>query len=228
MHKLNKIEKKIRRIGKKMVKCRKQCKGVTHNLKEGIIPRCLWFDTYKKKNNKGCIVVGINPGIPKNKDAQLFFKNEVTLYDKQVKWLKNLTYPYKGTSNYYTKLVNFIRKLLKIKGPILWTELVKCQLKRKGGKLLKDTIRICMKKFLKKELEIIPRKWPIIAIGSKSYQEIQDSNHLVIGIPHSTGPYANKLFDKLCKRKNNTKLKRIKELIKLSNKNTCWYTELTK
>ncbi|MEK7310231.1 MAG: hypothetical protein AAB038_05380 [Planctomycetota bacterium] len=216
MHKLNRIEKKIRQIGNRLVKCKKQCEGVKHNLKKGIIPRCLWFDTFKSKNNKGCIVIGINPGIPKNEDERDFYKSKFTLYDKHLEWLKDRTYVYnKGESGYYTKLVNFIRSV-GIKGPIHWTDLVKCQFKRKGRKLPpKDTISICTGKFLMKELKIIPRKWPIIAVATSVFKQVKNNHeHSVIGIPHPTGSHGD--FDGLIGSKK--KLSEIKKLLSKSRK----------
>ena len=56
-------------IGNELVKCKNQCEGITNRPEEGIVPRCLIFESETRGNE--AIVVGLNPG-KANKSEQNF------------------------------------------------------------------------------------------------------------------------------------------------------------
>ena len=116
----------------------------------------------------------------------------------------------------YYKRLRKIADELEFRGPILWTELVKCQSKE-NGQLSVQTIRDDINKYLFKELEVIPADWPLFGIGGKAFEILsyRFPDRLVLGVPHPTGSYG--LFPKLFE---NQKLKqdiynRIQEIIKV-------------
>jgi hypothetical protein len=57
----------------------------------------------------------------------------------------------------------------------------------------------CHRKYLQKELEIIPKDWPIMCIGKEEFRFISFAypNRKVIGLPHVTGAHGNapKIYD---------------------------------
>ena len=161
------------------------------DLAKGIIPRGLIYeDENRDTNGLGCAMVGLNPGKASKKE-RAFFKSEPLSYERFcLYWRENiLQYPY------YKRL----RKLadeIELKGPILWTELVKCQSKI-NGQLSVQTIRDDINKYLFKELEDIPDNWPLFGIGNKAFEilSFRFPNRLILGVPHPTGSYG--LFPKL-------------------------------
>ncbi|MDD5689922.1 MAG: hypothetical protein PHQ76_06605, partial [Caldisericia bacterium] len=83
-----------------------------------------------------------------------------------------------------------------LNGPILWTELVKCENKDKRLPPI-QTFRVCTKKYLTEEIKHIQINWPLIAVGKIAYNALSFlyAKKAVIGIPHPTGSYG--YFDKL-------------------------------
>jgi hypothetical protein len=184
------IEEKINNIGKKIVSCPLKCDGITKNMKEGKLPRCLIFKS-GGHFKKGAIVVGINPG-ESNKDECNEYKKNGTSY-KSVKsyWEREIS-----KRPYYTQISDLLGKL-SLTGPILWTELAKCE----GTQLPLQTFRTCTNKYLLKE------------IVAYLY-----SDRTVIGIPHPTGSWGQ--FSKLL---NSRKLLNIiKSILKRSHGEAHW------
>lgn len=101
---------------------------------------------------------------------------------------------------YYTQLRKLFRDVFN--GDILWTELVHCESVDRKGKnepLPAATKRTCISRHLVKEIEEVPNKWPLIAVGREAYGALQYLflNRTVIGVPHPTGSHG--VFDGLLK-----------------------------
>jgi hypothetical protein len=77
---------------------------------------------------------------------------------------------------------------MNLDGPILWTELVKCENKTKGILPPLQTFRKCINIFLNEELEAVPEAWPLLAVGRETYKALAYiySSKTIIGIPHPT------------------------------------------
>jgi len=123
-------------LGEKLVKCNLNCDGINNKPKAGIIPRGLILDA--RKGAKICVVVGLNPFEGK-KDERDYYRNKGIKYSSisgyfQDSNLKNKRY-YKRTKEMITSLG--------FDGDILWTDLVKCELKSKKDKLPLSTLRVC-------------------------------------------------------------------------------------
>jgi hypothetical protein len=205
MKKLTKTGKIINRIGRQLIHCRNECSGIICNPEKGIIPRCLYFECDNRKQNNGVVIIGINPGNSGTK-TQRYWRNHKIGYNALVKWWEQ-----KSSKTYYVHLRDFADNA-GFKGPILWTELAKCE----GKSPHIQTLRTCVNKYLVKEISVIPKEWAIIAVGREAFQAIAYlfSKRTVIGIPHPTGSYGH--FSKLFKSNNKLK-QRYKKALKSNN-----------
>lgn len=164
-----------------MVLCESNCEGIYLSRRKGVIPRCLAFEHRDRLDATGSAVVGINPGQAKREQQTFYLKKGCTYENTRAWWGSH------KDGRYYGHLREFV-DLLGFNGPILWTELVKCQNKDKGKSLPLQTYRTCTAKYLNKELELLPESWPLIAIGRESYKALAYlyPTRTVIGIPHPT------------------------------------------
>jgi len=159
------------------------------------------------------VIVGINPGAAKEPEIEYFRKHGID-YKTMVEYWHGRIRGFK----YYTWLKK-IPDNLGLKGPILWTELVKCSSKTKRVLPPLETFRICIRNFLSNELELVPRNWPLIASGSYVYRALsfRFPKRIVIGVPHPTGSYG--YFQKMFSRRNSSKMLKLfrPDLSKMSN-----------
>ena len=212
-----KYENRINKIVHAMVACKNRCEGM--NTRDGHIPRCLILERKDDKGNyrkgRGCVVVGINPGHAGEKELIEYCKIKERNYDKLINDVNvNLL-----NKDYYKKLRNLVTEL-EFSGPILWTELAKCEyktykeiktyLETSRTSLVKNKLqafRTCTQKYLIKELRAIPINWPLFAIGNESYNVLvyMFANRTVWKIPHPKGSrgHFSKLFDN--RRRNGDK-----------------------
>lgn len=184
---MTKLATRIERIGREMVQCNEGCEGVGCNQKKGILPRCLYLQD--RPGKKGSVVVGLNPGRSRKKERDYYCENCGTyavvrdgLAD-QIKYVR-----------YYMNMTKFLAALGR-EGPILWTELAKCE-NEKGfrGLLPLQTFRTCTSKYLHRELEPVSRDWPIFGAGREAFKALayKFPDRIVIGVPHpnSHGQFA--------------------------------------
>jgi len=146
------------------------------------------FRVQGRSSGCGCAIVGINPGHAK-KDEINFYKREGAKYDVVVKyWHKKIT-----SRRYYVKLRGLMDSF-GLSGPILWTELAKCENAPGINFPPLKALRMCTGQFLTRELEVIPPKWPLIGIGMEAYKALAYCYpaKTVIGVPHPTGAYGDK------------------------------------
>ena len=100
------------------------------------------------------------------------------------------------TTFFTTRTTSVCAKLvhaLELKGPVLWTELVKCQSEPEVKELPVQTLRTCSGEFLRRELERLPENWPLFGVGWEAYKALAYlfSARTVIGVPHPTGSYGH-------------------------------------
>lgn len=181
------LKKQIYALGEKLVKCPNGCDGVEVNLSEGILPRSLILET--RRGKQGVIVIGINPGRAR-KSEQKFYRDNGGGYKNVVEyWQKDISQKHK----YYKGLRKFVNEV-GLRGPILWTELFKCQCpnKRKIKDISMQTYRRCFDSFLCKELKYVPKDWPIIAVGNDTYKTLalMYRERGVIGVLHPSTRYS--------------------------------------
>ncbi len=182
----------LNKLGNKLVKCDLNCEGINNKPKLGIIPRCLIQEKRNGKNS--CIVVGLNPGKCKSKERQYYLAEGIK-YDSLLKYfiksnLKNRPY-FKRTRDIIT--------LLGFDGNILWTDLAKCECLGKNGSVPIQTLRVCINRYLRKEIELF-KSPTIFALGNIAFNfcALSFPNHFVVGLPHPSGTYGD--FNKLKKK----------------------------
>lgn len=197
------MPKKLDNILKDLIGCRMDCAGIVNKPEKGIVPRCLVLE--QRNGGKGAIVVGLNPGKCPKEEMQFFMdnKNDPKAFEKYFfQKIKNISY-FKRARN--------ILSLLGYKGDILWTDLVKCQCSGENGILPVQTMRVCISKFFKKEIENVFPKYTIFALGNKAFEfcALSFPNHLVVGLPHTSGSYGTFVHLYLKVDKNPDKFKKI-------------------
>lgn len=201
--------KKIYLIGKKLSRCNLKCKGIVNKPSKGITPRCLIYEK-RISNQAGAIIVGINPGKCGEEERKYYRKNysyNILLNYWDLK-IKNLAY-YKKSRRIITELG--------FKGDILWTDLAKCECKGKNGDVPVQTLRICIDRFLDKEIKSLPDSFVIIALGNIAFNfcALRFPNYFVVGLPHPTGAWGTykRLMDniKSNKKKYTTELTKKKD-----------------
>jgi len=186
------IQTDINRLGRRLTRdgFYRNFPDLEYAPEKGIIPRGLVYEEAKKRSARGVVIVGMNPG-PASREEKAFLKKNPT-YQRFVEYFKERI----ATRAYYEELRKFAL-LLGLDGPILWTELVKCQSK-KLGHLSRNSIRYDINKYLLRELECVPKHWPVIGVGDRAFSILSYivPNRIVIGVPHvkARGGYFYKLF----------------------------------
>jgi len=182
----------LNELGEKLVKCNLNCEGINNNPKKGIIPRCLIPE--KRNGTNKCIVVGLNPGKCKKKERNYYLT-------RGIKYKSIVGYFFESNLNkraYFKRTRDLITQL-GFDGNILWTDLVKCECLGKNGKIPVQTLRVCINKFLREEINLFKCS-TIFALGNVAFDfcALSFPNHFIVGIPHPTGSYG--VFTKLKKR----------------------------
>ncbi len=183
------IKSKIDHLGRSLLneeKFYQKHEDIRCDVKRGWIPHGLVHeDENRTKSAKGVIIVGLNPG-QADAEERRFCRTHLNQYDEIIAyWKERFLFKHR----YYKSLRSMVDSL-GLRGPILWTEIVKCQGK-KNGYLSIQTIRDDIHKHLYKEIEIAPKNWPIIAVGSRAYEILcyQYLDRKIMGVPHSTGSF---------------------------------------
>ena len=182
----------LNELGEKLVKCNLNCEGINNNPKEGIIPRCLILE--KRNGTNKCIVVGLNPGKCKKRERDYYLS-------RGIKYKSIVSYFFESNLNkiaYFKRTRDLITKL-GFDGDILWTDLVKCERSDKNGKIPVQTLRVCINRFLREEINLFKCS-TIFALGNDVFYfcALSFPNHFIVGIPHPTGSRGH--FLKLNKR----------------------------
>lgn len=184
------IARRINKIGRDMVACEYRCPNIALDLRRGILPRCLILETKDREQGKGCVIAGINPGRSRRKERE-FYRSNGSTYEQVVAYWQE----YVGYSHKYYKQLRILMTKLGFEGPILWTELAKCENAFTDVSIqdLLPTFRTCTQTYLQKELQSVPDDWPLIAVGTESYKALAYifPSRSVIGVPHPTGSYGH-------------------------------------
>lgn len=191
------VGQSIRTIGERLVACDANCAGIKKSARDGILPRCLIFESDRRSSGRGSIVCGINPAPAPDHELRFYREHGISYASLLRYWevggLKNIPY--------YARLRAFVDGM-GLDGPILWTDIAKCQNSDNEPLSLKQhpqTFRRCSSSFLGEELKLCPPDWPIIAAGREAYIALLYlcPDRPLIGVPHPTGQYANAQFLRL-------------------------------
>ncbi len=219
-----KMRTRIDKIGQELVACKLYCEGITNHPSTGILPRCLFVDEGAEPEGKGCVVVGLNPGVSKEFERQSYLSNGCTYSNTVDYWNKHV----KDKNKFYKRLYGFLSELGYC-GPVIWTELVKCErAPQSRGVLPLQTCRTCSHKFLKRELAEVDQEWPIFAIGREAFKGVSYmvGDRAVVGVPHPTGSRGqfSGLFIKDTKRLRKPVTRAAKEAVKTKLGLASWLT----
>lgn len=183
MDRLDALVAHVETVGKRMVACKRQCQGIARHPEEGILPRGLVLDVDGRREDRGCVIVGINPGHASHRAREYHIANDLS-YDSVVADWRN----HNADWAYYPKLRQ-LADALGLTGPILWTEIVKCESAVANDLPPLQTIRVCTNACLAEELRLAPSEWPLLAVGRLTYRTLAygQPGRPVIGVPHPTG-----------------------------------------
>lgn len=180
------LQKSLDRLAEELIQCSDPCAGISRNQGEGIIPRSLYLERPDAKG-RGCFAVGLNPGRSPVHERALYVERGVTLQvvNEYRAGIANIPY-FQGPR----AVINQLR----LTGPILWSNLAKCENPegRRGLPPL-QTLRHCTQRFLRHELAAIPSDWVVLGIGWEAYRALAYlvPERVIIGIPHPTGAAPN-------------------------------------
>ncbi len=205
------IFSQINNLGNELVKCSLNCSGIDNLKREGKIPRCINLEfEHRNPNGQGVIIAGMNPGKAQKKEMRIYIENDGS-YESHKNFMKE--YILKNGKNRYHDEIREIVNILGFDGLILWSEIVKCQSQKGVKQLDVQTIRNCVHRFFKKEIELF-KGFPILAIGNESFRtcSLLFPDRQIIGIEHPSG--ANRSYTRF-KKKLLENIEQIK--IKLNN-----------
>ena len=241
---------KLNTIADDTIRCSNKCTGVTNNQAAGIVPRGLILEPRSNScqaallyvhsdeikihgrlsnncnclaANDGCVIIGSNPG-RSTEVERAHYINYIKSSSTGLSYNATLEYwPKIANIPYFARLRAFVNSF-GIEGPILWSDLVKCECNinpeiARPSSLPAQTLRTCVHRYLQRELELPPIEWPIIAVGLVAFNALSSlvpPGRAIIGVPHPTGSFghAAKLI------KSSAKVHAAKAAIK--NKQAIW------
>jgi hypothetical protein len=166
-----------------MVACTSPCAGIHRDQAIGSLPRCLVLE--ERSGGGGCAVVGINPGRASERE-RAFYVERGCSYESVVEFWREVN----GYSHpYYARLRKLI-DALGIAGPILWTELAKCEnAPGTAGLPPLQTLRRCAGLYLSREIALLAADAPLLGVGAEAFKACAYlyPDRTVIGVPHPTG-----------------------------------------
>lgn len=221
------LVKSLFTIGQQMVDCQLNCAGILRNQSQGVYPRCLfleWPTPLEQDTSSsdpcahdiaipivdvkdlppaaslegGAVVIGMNPS-HSNGSERTYLKQQHKKHG--ARYLATVHYwkQHHATKHKYYSRTRELVRAAGLCGPILWTELAKCE-NRHGVKnpLPRQTYRVCVANFLLSEVSCVPSDWPVFALGKDAYNAacFLLTDRRVVGVPHPTGSYGHfhKLF----------------------------------
>ena len=216
------VETKINQIGQQLVNDSAfyaKRSDLICKPEKGIIPHCLSYETERRElAERGSVIVGLNPGSMagkrfnrERKEIKLCREKGIFNY-RAVDDFSKRRFMFDGDDRkahaYYRRLRDLANQL-NLHGPILWTEIVKCESKERG-KLSIKTIRDDINRYLFREVRMAPKNWPLIGVGDEAYRILSYYFHdrLVIGVPHVTGDRSNSFSRLFQGRKDHRSLKK--------------------
>ena len=193
------LEIRINAIGSEMAACAAcELKAVSVTRGAGNPPRGLILEGAERAG-KGCIIAGINPGRASPHEVNWRLQQPAG-YAQQVEFFQERFGETAEQSNpYYGKLRDLARQL-HLTGPILWTDVVKCESKREAKHAPGVAVqRTCAHRFLTKELQAVPEEWPVIAVGDAAFtaMSLLAPGRAVVGVPHASGDRSRPLYHSL-------------------------------
>lgn len=181
---MSSLEEVIDELGKELVACGDNCAGIWLDPSKGLLPRSLFLER-PEAMGRGCLAVGLNPGTSSARERAFYLESEIS-YDRVKVYRTSI-----AAIPYLARARSIIDQL-GLGGPILWSNLAKCE-NESGRKRLPplQTLRHCTRQFLTRELAATPTAWAVLGIGWEAYRALAYlvPQRSVIGIPHPTGGF---------------------------------------
>lgn len=176
---MQRIRDGLHAIGREMVACDAGCAAASCSPQTP--PRCLYLQE-SERPSVGIVVVGLNPGRA-NDEERAYYLSQALSYELTQRYLHD----HIASINFYKRLEPLVRSL-GFSGPILWTELAKCELNPLYKYVPLSMQRTCAGRFLQRELELVD-DWPVMAVGRNAFMatSMMCLHRAVIGVPHPTG-----------------------------------------
>jgi len=173
------LEAELVRAGKESMHCERKCGGVRNSVEEGVFPR---YTMIVGSGDKiGCVVVSLAP--PKVSARYQKSLAAARSYEEALSQCRSKV----ESSALYSKLDAF-RNELGLEGTAIWTTLCKCE-RIKGKELPSATIQACAESHLAKELELVDKSVPIIALGNRAFNTVRQNfaDRFVLNVPSPDG-----------------------------------------
>ena len=171
----------LRVLSEEVFQCTRSCAGITCDGATGMRPRGPLVEA--GAGDAGVVIVGLNPGQPDATERSVLTR--LSSHADYEAWSNEHNFQ---TSAYWNRLRRFARDL-GIHGPIVWSNVAKCESRVARTGVPLETQRSCAQTFLTRELSLIPRQWPIVAAGRDAYVALTylALERPIIGVPHPTG-----------------------------------------
>jgi hypothetical protein len=174
------LETELVQVGTESMHCERKYQGVRSSIEEGLSPRYVMISGSGDKIN--CIIVSIAPPRTAARDRKLLVAARG--YEDMLEQCRGKV----ESTVFYAKL-NAIRNKLGLGDSAVWTTLCKCE-RIKGEELPSETIQACAESHLVKELELVDKSVPIIAVGNRVFNAVRQSfpERFVLNVPSPDGP----------------------------------------
>lgn len=177
---------RVVQLANQLAVCNRRCNGVESSCSERP-PRGLVLELeHRDAAGEGSIVVGQNPGIADDWEVDIYRERGVGYEQQMHAWNRGV----RDVS--YFRRPRELLDLLGLRGPVLWTDVAKCE----GKNPPLETLMICAQRHLVHELRAAPEHWPVIALGRRAFDALgyMAGNRAVLGLPHSSGSHAARMF----------------------------------
>ena len=173
------IKTQLARVGTESMHCERKCKGVKRSVEEGVYPRYVMISGSGDKIS--CVIVSLAPPRTTVRDRKSFVAARG--YEDMLEQCRSRV----ESTVFYARL-NAIRNKLGLGGSAVWTTLCKCE-GVKGEEVPSETIQACVGSHLMKELELVEKSVPIIAVGNRVFNAVRQScpDRFVLNIPSPDG-----------------------------------------
>jgi len=174
------LETQLTRMGTKSMHCDRKCEGVRSSVEEGVYPRYAMISGSGDKIS--CIIVSLAPPRTAVRDRKSFVSARG--YEDILEQCRGRV----ESTVFYAKL-NAIRNKLGLGGSAVWTTLCKCE-RIKGRELPSETVQACAENHLVKELELVDKSVPMIAVGNRVFNAVRQNcpGRFVLNVPSPDGP----------------------------------------
>ena len=211
----------LRVLSEEVFQCTRRCAGISCDASTGMRPRGPLVEMVAGET--GIVIVGLNPGQPDlTERAVLVGLSSHADYDA---WSNAHNFQ---TSAYWNRLRRFAKDI-GFCGPIVWSNVAKCESAEARTGVPLETQRSCAQSFLTRELSLIPRHWPAIAAGRDAYVALTylALERPIIGVPHPTGasPQFHRLLTKDGRVLKPEHRAAVEEVLRSKTPKNVWLTE---